>query len=270
MVCPQKFKIIDTVLIEISALQQFHELCFAQEKSYDYILEYLEKGGSCLELLQLMEVHTEACHLILEIVYFILLEINSKYPQYISNAHSACRYFINTYMTMTNKMLSLNSTRVERIAILKFLTAAITLSPNFAKDILININFSPTNLGFLTNTAYSKDSVRNAFVHFLISFLIDGYYPTISALLDKRGLLTCIVKGLVHDSVDIVCVVLNAMKAHILENPSVSKTVKMRTFSTPVIKDIVRLYSWKGQTLPPKAKKEKAQLATVVNFLNFV
>lgn len=207
-----------------------------------------------------METHTDVCHLILEIAYAILLEINTKYARYSSNAHDACRYFLSTYVTMTNKMLSMNSTRPERIAALKFLTAIVALSPNFAKDILIHVNINPTNLGFLTNVGYSGDAVRGAFINFLMSFLIDGYYPTISALLEKRGVLTSVLKGLMHDSAEILCVVINMLKVHVLENPLVSKTVKMRTFSTPVVKDIVQLYNWKGVSCSQNNSKKEDQV----------
>ncbi|KAI4457012.1 nucleolar preribosomal-associated protein 1 [Holotrichia oblita] len=244
----------------LNALQSFHDLCAAKKKDHDYILEYLQGGGSCLELLQLMEEHADTSHVVLEIVYLILLEINSKYPQYTVNAHDACKYFLSTYMTMTNKMLSLNSTRPERIMILRMLTAVAALSPNFAKDILIHVNINAKNLGFLTNSNYSKDAVRSAFINFLMAFLIDGYYPTLSALLEKRGVLTSIIKGLMHDDADVVCVVMNTLRNHVLENPLVSKTVKMKTFSTPVIKDVVQLYNWKGPTLLKKTRKRNRKV----------
>lgn len=52
--------------------------------------------------------------------------------------------------------------------------------------------------------------------------------------------------GLQYDDDNTVCVVITAMKNHILENTAVKKTTKMHVFNTAVVKDIVNLYNWKG------------------------
>ncbi|GJQ80006.1 hypothetical protein Trydic_g9479 [Trypoxylus dichotomus] len=77
------------------------------------------------------------------------------------------------------------------------------------------------------------------------------------ALLEKRGLLTSVVKGLIHDDADIICMTIDTLRNQILENPLVSKTVKMRTFNTAVIKDVVQLYNWKGPVSLQKGPKKK-------------
>lgn len=226
----------------------------------DCILDYLDSGGSCLELLQIIESDsTVPPSIIFEIVYYSLLRIHSKYPQHQSSGYEACKYMLNTYLTLFNKMMSLNSSPIERKTALNLLTAAATFSSNLAKDILLQINFNPTNIELLSKRTGTKDTVREAFINFLMAFLVDGYYPTLAVLLEKRGLLTSIIKDLQYDNADCVCLVMTALKNHVLENQFVSKTVKMHTFSTPVVKDIVNLYNWKG----PQVDKKKSSITKV-------
>lgn len=177
-------------------------------------------------------------------------------PKYQPAAQEACRYLLNTYITLLNKMLSLNSSILERKTVLQLLTAVITISATLAKDVLLQINLNPTNIELLSKSTNVEDSVRSAFINFLTAFLVDGQYPTLAVLLEKRGLLTSIIKGLQYDQADCVCMVITALKNHVLENPLVSKTVKMKVFSTPVVKDIVNLYNWKGPTAIAAKNKE--------------
>lgn len=201
-------------------------------------------------------------------MYHLLLTINTSLPQHRPAAEEACRYLMNTFVTLLNKMLSLNSAILERKTVLQLLTAVVTFSATLAKDVLLHINFNPTNIELLTKPVDVEDSVRNAFINFLTAFLVDGQYPTLAVLLEKRGFLSSIIKGLQFDSADCVCMVMTALKIHVLENPFVSKTVKMKVFSTPVVKDIVNLYNWKGPMAIVDNKKNK-KVAFEVRF-NFV
>lgn len=238
-------------------LERFLDLCNESEGE-NCIFEYLENGGNCLELFQLLETPSEvSASLTLEIVYHVLLQIVSNYAQYHSSAYESCRYFLNTHIALVNKMLSLASTSKERKVLLKLLTVIVTFSRNLAKDVLLHVNFNPTNLEMLSKQTGEKDSVRNVFIHFLIAFLVEGEYPTISILIEKKGLLTSIVNGLQFDSSETVCMVMATFKKNILENTFVSKTAKMNIFSTPVVKDIVNLYNWKGpEGFNPKKKRQ--------------
>ncbi|RZC40078.1 nucleolar pre-ribosomal-associated protein 1, partial [Asbolus verrucosus] len=230
---------------KIQALQEFLRL-INEEPKQDCIAAYLKQGGSTMEILQVMESDsTVSPILIFEVTNHILLQINARFPQYQNSAYDSCRYLLNTYVTLINKMIGLSSSMKERLVMLKLLTTVVTFSVVLAKDILLHVNFNPANLELLTKVN-EKNEVRDAFIHFIMAFLVDDHFPTLSVLLEKKGLMTSIIKGLQFDKVDIVILVLTVMKGHILQNPSVSKTVKMKTFSTPVVKDIVNLYNWKG------------------------
>lgn len=60
------------------------------------------------------------------------------------------------------------------------------------------------------------------------------------------GLLASVIPGLLYDSTDTVNLVLTTLQNRVLFNTSVSKTAKLHTFSTPVVKSLLRLYDWKG------------------------
>lgn len=223
-------------------------------KKHSTILSYLDNGGNCLELLQTLELDSAIPpQIVFEIVTHILLKITISSYHYQNAANEACRYLLSNYITVINKMIGLSSSTPERKACLRLLTAMVTFSPTFAKDVLIQVNFHTANMELLTKHTSEKNGVRDHFIHFLTSFFVDGHYPALSVLLDKKGFITSIISGLQFDDADTLCMVISAMRKYILENPSVSKTAKMKTFNTMVVKELVNLYNWKG----PTAKKEK-------------
>lgn len=249
---------------QLSALKEFLVLC-KETNNQDYIYEFLQSGGSCSQLLQILE-QDQSVHLniVLEILYYAILRVSANYPQYKSATYEACQHLLNNYMTLINKTLGLTTTTRDRKIVLKLLTALVTFSSSLAKDILVHVNFNPGTLEiFIKHTDDKVDNVRSAFINFLMSFLVDSHYPTICTLLEKKGLLSSIVNGLLYDPDDVVTLVLTTMKNHILENPMVSKTAKMKLFSTFVIRDFVNLYNWKGPK-GVKSKKREDKVTVVI------
>lgn len=229
------------------------------------VCEYLDDGGSCLELLQLLEANVEPV-IVFEIVAKILLIISANLHRYKATAQDACRYLLENHIKLVNKMLSMSSTSNERKAVLKLLTVIVTLSTPLAKDVLLKVNFNRDNIELLTKNTNESEDVRHFFIRFLIAFVVDGHYPTLSVLLEKKGLLTSIVKGLQYDDADSVCIVMTALKTHILENLFVTKTIKMFTFNTQIVNAIVNLYNWKGKGNAPDDTKKKKIINVVSGF----
>lgn len=197
---------------------------------------------------------------VFEIVSKILLTISTRLPQHQNAAHEACRYCLNTYIALINKMLSLNSKIAERKIALQFLTSMVAFAPSLAKDVLVNVNLNATNIEVLTKTSKELQDVRFYFIQFLIAFLVSGQYATLAVFLEKGGLLLKITSGLQYDDADCVCLFITALKNHILENPSVLKTSKMKIFNTQVIKSIVNLYNWKGKPFAETPHKKTHQV----------
>ncbi|KAK5641737.1 hypothetical protein RI129_010284 [Pyrocoelia pectoralis] len=228
---------------KVLAIQEFLE---KSREDSSCVLEYLESGGNCMELIQLLAVNEIPAVNILEILNYVLLEIITNETNLEPAAYDTCKLFVQSHLSSINKMLALGSPRKHKKIILKLLTTLVTFSKNLAKEILLHVNLNPSNVEILAKEGGEKDSVRNAYIRFLISFLVEGEATTILIFLDKRMLLTSIFKGLQNDSADTISLVITTLKKYVLENAGVMKTTKMSLFSTPVIRSIVALYNWKG------------------------
>lgn len=236
------------------ALQDFLKN-IKENETQDVALEYLESDGSLQELIKCLEEDsTLSPVLVLEIVNYLLLKIIKCGLKCTDAAFQSCRYFLQNFTLVIEKMLGLSSAALERTVTLKFFTTMATYSSHLSKDILTSINFNLTRIELLSKSRIENRTVRKHFVNFLTAVLIDIEYPVLSLLLSKKGLLTSIIPGLIYDDVDTVCSILTTMKSNILENPLVSKTDKMKTFNTIVVKNIVNLYNWKG---PNNLKAQK-------------
>ncbi|KAF5270620.1 hypothetical protein FQA39_LY01358 [Lamprigera yunnana] len=226
---------------------------FWQIHNEKHIIEYLDNGGGCAELFEALD-HDVPELTLLKLVNVILLEIIAK-NRFDSNVHNSCKTFLEIHFTSINKMLGLNSPREKRLIILKLLTSMVTLSNGLAKEILLHVDFNSTVVAMLVKSTGQKDSVRSAFINFLMSYLIGQDYSITSIMLDKKHLLQSIFKGLQFDFSDTVALVMSVLGTYVLKNPRVMKTTKMGIFNTAIIKDIVNLYNWKGPNVLNRDKK---------------
>lgn len=216
-----------------------------------------------MELFQLLDDANAQPTVIFEIVTNILLALRAGAAAAAQDA--ACRYLLNNHVTLVNRMLGLSSSANERRVVLKLLTTFVTLSTTLAKDVLLNVNFNPANVDLLTRNSCEMDDVRGCFIRFLIAFVVGEHHPKLMVLLEKKGLLTSIVKGLQYDDAECVCMVMGTLREHILENGYISKTTKMMTFNTQVVKAIVNLYNWKGKGFVGDAMKKQQKTTAAVS-----
>lgn len=222
-------------------------------------MEYLKVGGNSHEILRQINegskknltLTTPAFHLF----HLIILKVQSSLPHMITITEEACRYFLNNFMSTVEIMISENSGPRHRKIILKLLTSMVTLNPDLGVEVLSHAPLTQKHLQYILEKANykEKDNVRTAFVHFMTSFLVDGYLPLIKALLDKQGLLPLVIPGLVHDEAEAVLMFLNILKKNIVENTFISKSLKLKTFSHQVLHNVFKLFTWKG---PPEASHE--------------
>lgn len=170
-----------------------------------------------------------------------------------------CRRLINTHTSSMQSMLSNQSNAKQRKIILKMLTTMITLGGTIPRDILTNLSLNSQILDVVTRLTKPNDpnNVRTSFIHFILAFLVDGRNNTIRLLLEKRDLLSSIFPDLIYDSHDTVHLTLQTVKKYVLENSTISKTMKLHIFTTQVVQGLVNLYNWKGPTNWPGLKKEK-------------
>lgn len=160
----------------------------------------------------------------------------------------ACRYFLNTFMSTVEIMISENSAPRHRKIILKLLTSMVMLNPDLGIEVLNQAPLTPKHLQHVVEKPNykEKDNVRTTFVHFMTSFLVDGHPLLIKALLEKQGLLALVIPGLINDEAEAVLMFLNILKNNVIENNLISKSLKLKTFSHQVLHNMFKIFSWKG------------------------
>lgn len=248
----------------LTSLKSFVNLSKSYETDGDDVIkEYLESDAGLEEILKCVNVNDKK-NLALATTAFsavriILMRILSDLPQFYVKAEVGCRYLLRAFLPIINTMLSLNSNAHQRKIVLRLLTAVVTVSSELAHEVAVQVTLSPPVLELLVKHSQApegKHSVRSCFIHYLLSFFVSGSDFTIRLLLDKKGYINSIIPGLMYDSADMVVLVLATLRSKVLENPSVSKTNKLRTFSVPVIRSLIGLYEWKG----PKKWKGDADI----------
>lgn len=159
-------------------------------------------------------------------------------------------------MSVIHSMLSIQSNIKQRKVVLRLLTAVVSLDNSLARELLAHLSLQRNVLDNLIQHIKPTDpqNVRTCFIHFILAFLVERDSSVIKTLLDKRSLLSCIFSDLLYDSKDIVTLILTTVKTYILENTSITKTMKLHVFSTSVVLNLISLYNWKGPTNWPKNK----------------
>ncbi|XP_022822742.1 nucleolar pre-ribosomal-associated protein 1 [Spodoptera litura] len=241
------------------ALTQFLQVCLNPDSPADYLLEYLKCGGNSHEILRQitadskknLTLATPAFH----IFHLIIVKVQSSLPHMISITEEACRYFLNTFMSTIEIMISESSGPRHRKVVLKLLTSMVTLNSDLGVEVLNQAPLTPKHLQHVVEKPNfkEKDNVRTTFVHFMTSFLIEGHLPLIKALLEKQGLLALVIPGLINDEPEAVLIFLNILKKNVVDNALISKSLKLKTFSHQVLHNLFKVFSWKG---PPELSQE--------------
>ncbi|XP_015600464.1 nucleolar pre-ribosomal-associated protein 1 [Cephus cinctus] len=254
----------------LDMLRKFITIC-QENKQRDLASEYLHAGGSALEVLRLLDTSDKKsinnAMTVFSAMHIVIMKILAQYPQYYSSATEACRHLVNSHLSSVHAMLSAQSNAKHRRVILRLLAAVVSLGGSLPRELLNHLSLHTQVLDALTKHSRPSDSqsVRTCFIHFVLAFLVEGNITTIRALLDKRGLLSSIFPNLVYDSHTNVHLVLTTVRTYVLENPGISKTIKLHTFSTPVVQSLVSLYNWKGPKNWPGYKKHGSATSDVIN-----
>lgn len=246
-------------------LTQFLQACLNPDSDVDYMLEYLKCGGNSHEILRQitadskknLTLTTPAFHLF----HLIILKVQSSLPHMITITEEACRYFLNTFMSTVEIMISESSGPRHRKIVLKLLTSMVTLNSDLGVEVLNQAPLTPKQLQHIVEKCNykEKDNVRTCFVHFMTSFFVEGHLPLIKALLEKQGLLGLIIPGLFHDEAEAVLMFLNILKTNVIDNALISKSLKLKTFNQHLLHNMFKIFSWKGPPEISYANKNEAR-----------
>ncbi|KAH8279006.1 hypothetical protein KR018_012275, partial [Drosophila ironensis] len=236
----------------ITELRHFLYMCTTRPK---IVAKYIEKRGKPLELAEAFDridkgnlFHVDY---LTEALQRIVMEILTNQKAHMESAMHGCRYFLKAHGGVLNNLLQSSRPSHRRNA-LKLLTAIVCVDPQLGRqvlnsyDVLSNVAVMQQLLSHAKNDYENEDTVRKAYIHFVLAFLVEGNTLLIRNILDRGQLIGVLAKGLVYDDHVTVCVVLNALRQYVLENPDIQKTKKVLVFDLECCKHLRRLYDWEG------------------------
>ncbi|XP_023169162.2 uncharacterized protein LOC111598232 [Drosophila hydei] len=236
----------------ITELRHFLYMCQIRPK---IVAKYIEKRGKPLELAEAFNRidKTNVLHLgyLCEALQRIIMEILTNQKEHMESAAHAGRYFLKAHGSLLEQLLQSAQLSHRRNA-LKLLTAIVCVDSQLGRqvlssyDILSNVKTMGEMLSHSKHDYKNEDTVRKAYIHFVLSFLVDGNALLIRNILDRAHLIRELVKGLVYDDQVTACVVLNTLRQYVLENPNILKTKKVHVFDLECCKHLRRLYDWEG------------------------
>ncbi|EDW80749.1 uncharacterized protein Dwil_GK11397 [Drosophila willistoni] len=237
----------------ITELRHFLHMC--QTTRPKLVAKYIEKRGKPLELAEAFEridknniLHVDY---LTEALHRVVMEILSNQKSHMESAAHGCRYFLKSHGGVLEQLLQSTSPSHRRNA-LKLLTAIVCVEPQLGRqvlnsyDILSNVKTMEQMLSHSKNDYKNEETVRKAYIHFVLAFLVDGNSLLIRNILDRGQLIGVLARGLVYDDHVTVCVVVNALRQYVLENPDIQKTKKVLVFDLECLKNLRRLYDWLG------------------------
>ncbi|XP_075165082.1 uncharacterized protein LOC142237606 [Haematobia irritans] len=257
----------------ITELRHFLYLCETRPKT---ISKYIEKRGKPLELAEALEridknnvLHSSY---VCKALYMVLMDILGNQRAHMESAIHASRYFLKSHGSVLELLLTSQQMDHRKTA-LKLLTAIVCVEPQLGRQILssydILSNYATINR-FLSQSKIDKtelkniksgefETVRKCFIHFVLSYIVDGNVLLIRNILDRGFIISALLSGLVYDDAVTVCVVLNTLKKFVLENTDISKTKKVHVFDIKCCKSLAALYEWKGPAATVEHKSNKAE-----------
>ncbi|GAB0097994.1 hypothetical protein DMENIID0001_136830 [Sergentomyia squamirostris] len=221
------------------------------------VAKYLEAGGQTLEIVTCLQkvdkTALDQISCILNVLHLTVMEILANSPQHSGTAINGCRFLLNKHRGFVETLLESQLTDHRRMA-LKVLTACVTLDSKMGFQILKLFRGYLQGNSLMEKFAKHRkeeidspgSSLRTAYIHFVLSYLMDGNTPLVQNILDKMELLIVILVDLQYDSVENIVLVLGTLRNYVLKKTSVTKTQKFRLFSTEIVGKLLDLYNWKG------------------------
>ncbi|XP_028275754.1 nucleolar pre-ribosomal-associated protein 1 isoform X2 [Parambassis ranga] len=217
---------------------------------YDVVEGYLKISMECAEIFKLLEGerHIESeMMLIFESLEVILLRTASDLSHFSMVGNAIVKKTLSGYMKLLQGSFHSENHRFVRQC-LSLLTALVSQGQEAAREVLSHIHIN-RGLSALAKRRDKKGrpDVRQAFVQFILSFLVSGDNGTIGQILEIKELLPEILRmDLKEDRMSTVSLILSTLKSRVLLNKAISKTQKVRFFTPAVLASVASLYKWNG------------------------
>ncbi|XP_022797243.1 uncharacterized protein LOC111335571 [Stylophora pistillata] len=135
-------------------------------------------------------------------------------------------------------------------AALKLITAMVTQGSSAAREVQSSFDFTLKSLGALPNKrdSNSVQDVRTCFIYFCLSFLMFGDLAVMKQILEVKGFLQSVLKGLSLDKPEIVHIVLSTLQGRVVHNSGITKKTKVQFFNSHVLSQLANLYQYTKDT----------------------
>ncbi|XP_033740037.1 nucleolar pre-ribosomal-associated protein 1-like [Pecten maximus] len=236
-----------------SAFEKFSESArkWPEEHGYDIVAGYCRSSAECSEVFKVLEAGKRKpgeLALVFGVLEAILLRIADDMEKFSVVGQNIVQRLLSSQMaTIYFTLLMTNKSGHIKVT-LRLLTAMVMLGERSARMVLAQFDFNNSVLPPLLNRRDKKDpkDVRTCLLHFMMSFLITGSDDVIKQLLEQRGFVGSLIPGLQADSVGNIQMVLSTLLNKVVQNPAVTKTLKVRLFTEFNMRALGQLYHWTG------------------------
>uniref|UniRef100_A0A3B4ZKD7 URB1 ribosome biogenesis homolog n=1 Tax=Stegastes partitus TaxID=144197 RepID=A0A3B4ZKD7_9TELE len=217
---------------------------------YDVVEGYIKISMECAEIFKLLEgeKHNENEMMpVFESLEVILLRTASDLSHFNMVGNAIVKKIVSSHMKLLQGSFNSENHRFVRQC-LGLLSALVSQGPEAAREVLSHIYINRS----LSGLAKRKDKkgrpdVRQAFIQFVLSFLVSGDNAAVGQILELKELLPEILNtGLREDRMSTVNLILSTLKTRVVLNKAISKTQKVRFFTPAVLANIASLYKWNG------------------------
>lgn len=248
-------------LMTAQALEQFanYAVDFSlSERKENIVFEYLNRNPGCEEILNFVNDDSdrdsaEVCQAFraLEQIFMHLGEDGKDKNAGDKLAQSLLgRSLRSFYRCLGERNPFLQKT------VLRLLTSMVMLSAASALEVLKTFSFLHVNVAKLLKQTDKDDTedVRTTYVCFLISFLMSDNV-VVRQFLQLKGILNKVFVDLKFDKLTTIQIFLSTLLSRVIQNPAISKTLKVQILNDFTLARVLRLFDWTGPVETRKKRK---------------
>ncbi|XP_040194806.1 nucleolar pre-ribosomal-associated protein 1 isoform X2 [Rana temporaria] len=237
----------------LKGLQQFITLSrkLPSPHIYDVVEGYIKISVECSEMLKLLDGERRPeseTMLFFQALEAILLRTASDLSHLSVAGVNIVKYILNTHMKLIYSAVYSETHRMSRIC-LNLLSAMVTQGPDCARDVFSHFDFNNKYLPGLLKKRdkQGRPDVRMAYIQFALSFLISGDNTNIVQVLELKGFFSEIFfTGIKEDRISTINLLLSLLQTKVIQNKAITKTQKVRFFTSAILNHIASLYRWNG------------------------
>ncbi|XP_030633813.1 nucleolar pre-ribosomal-associated protein 1 [Chanos chanos] len=217
---------------------------------YDVVEGYIKISVDCAEIFKLLEGDSHAedeTMLVFHSLEMILLRTASDLSHFSMVGSAIVKKITSTHMKLLQTSLFSENHRFVRRC-LSFLSAMVSQGTEAAREVFSHIHFSKSLFGLAKRRdKLGRPDIRMAYIQFALSFLVSGDNATIGQILEMKEFLGDILNtGLKEERLSTVSLILSTLKTKVVQNKAISKTQKVRFFTSAILAQIASLYRWNG------------------------